>query len=60
MSDNAGETLLTCPALNGRHLLLALRLSLLQPGAAGRALARPSPGPAPPAVPLCGAPSSSN
>lgn len=23
-----GETLLTCPALNGRHLLLALRLSL--------------------------------
>lgn len=39
--DFQGETLLTCPALNGRHLLLALRLSLLQWRAAGRALAMP-------------------
>lgn len=39
--DFQGEILLTCPALNGRHLLLALRLSLLQWRAAGRALAMP-------------------
>lgn len=40
--DFQGETLLTCPALNGRHLLLALRLSLLLWRAARRALAMPS------------------
>lgn len=40
--DLERETLLTCPALNGRHLLLVLRLSLLQSRAAGRALAIPS------------------
>lgn len=28
--DFQGETLLTCPALNGRHLLLALRPLLLK------------------------------
>lgn len=39
--DLERETLLTCPALNGRHLLLVLRLSLLQSRAAGRVLTVP-------------------
>lgn len=40
--DFQGETLLTCSTLNGRHPLLALRLSFLLWRAAGRVLAMPS------------------